>query len=70
METPRKLSDVLHPAVDIQSKAAAFLLGLELASESCESSTRDHLAAALIESALNLHNFDRQALRIERRQES
>lgn len=66
MSTPRKLSDILHPAIEVESQAAHFLLGLEL-SNPTEKDIRRHIAASLIESALMLRHLDREGLRVERR---
>lgn len=69
MTTPRNLTDVLGPAIEVESNAAAFLLGLDL-SGPCSPEDRLlrlQLALVLTESALNLRNLNQNGLRIERR---
>ena len=59
---PRRLGDVLGPAIALESEAASFLLGLDLALAPARA--RDSLALALIESATRLRKWDRDSPQI------
>ena len=65
MSTPRNLSDIVRPAIMVESEAAAFLLGLDLASQADKETTRTQLALTLMESAARLHKLSQLGLGVE-----
>jgi len=67
MSIPRSLSDIVRPAIAVESQAAAFLLGLDLAAGSPEHEVRNQLALTLIASACRMRCFTKGSPLIERR---
>lgn len=60
---PRRLDDILGPAIALESEAASFLLGLDLALAPARS--RDALALALLDSALSLKRWSDSGPKIQ-----